>query len=151
MHSPHRRPAYCANSHAKVSRDSDQQPCSAERKFSRQSGIFILILHQGVLPSRFVCVTTSRDVTEEVIDATIGYGAAKAGTADIHGAALGVEEVANFKRRFGLKSRDVTEEVIDVLRNVEMLVRVEAKPPLEVSHFLDSRSGMAKRPGEVSE
>lgn len=36
-------------------------------------------------------------------------------------------------------TRDVTEEVIDVLRNVEMLVRVEAKPPLEVSHFLDSK------------
>lgn len=37
-------------------------------------------------------------------------------------------------------TRDVTEEVIDVLGDVEMLVRVEAEPPLEVSHFVDSKS-----------
>lgn len=36
------------------------------------------------------------------IRTVIGYGATKAGTADVHGAALGVEEVANLKRSFGL-------------------------------------------------
>jgi hypothetical protein len=36
-------------------------------------------------------------------------------------------------------TRDVTEEVIDVLGDVEMLVRVEAKLPLEVSHFVNSK------------
>lgn len=34
---------------------------------------------------------------------------------------------------------NVTEEVINVLGDVEMLVRVEAEPPLEVSHFVDSK------------
>ncbi|KAJ5288178.1 hypothetical protein N7478_003864 [Penicillium angulare] len=36
------------------------------------------------------------------IRTVIGFGATKAGTADVHGAALGVEEVVNLKRSFGL-------------------------------------------------
>ncbi|KAI7978234.1 hypothetical protein EIK77_009774 [Talaromyces pinophilus] len=36
------------------------------------------------------------------IRTVIGFGAAKAGTADVHGAALGVDDVANVKKLFGL-------------------------------------------------
>ncbi|CAG8188138.1 unnamed protein product [Penicillium nalgiovense] len=55
------------------------------------------------------------------IRTTIGYGATKAGTADIHGAALGVDEVANFKRRFGLNPDEhfhIPQDVYDFFSDI---------------------------------
>ncbi|KAJ5197143.1 hypothetical protein N7449_007622 [Penicillium cf. viridicatum] len=55
------------------------------------------------------------------IRTTIGYGAAKAGTADIHGAALGVNEVANFKRRFSLNPDEhfhIPQDVYDFFSDI---------------------------------
>ncbi|KAJ5954432.1 hypothetical protein N7501_008711 [Penicillium viridicatum] len=55
------------------------------------------------------------------IRTTIGYGAAQAGTADIHGAALGVDEVANFKRRFGLNPDEhfhIPQDVYDFFSDI---------------------------------
>lgn len=36
----------------------------------------------------------------------IGFGATKAGTADVHGAALGIDEVARLKKSFGLNPEE---------------------------------------------
>ncbi|KAH8428339.1 transketolase family protein [Aspergillus melleus] len=55
------------------------------------------------------------------IRTTIGFGSAKAGTADVHGAALGVDEVANFKRRFGLNPDEhfqIPEDVYSFFRDL---------------------------------
>ncbi|GLB02137.1 hypothetical protein AtubIFM57258_003478 [Aspergillus tubingensis] len=51
----------------------------------------------------------------------IGIGSAKAGTADVHGSALGVDEVANLKRSFGLDPNEhfyIPEDVYDFFRDI---------------------------------
>ncbi|KAI2965315.1 hypothetical protein CBS147323_5822 [Aspergillus niger] len=51
----------------------------------------------------------------------IGIGSAKAGTADVHGSALGVEEVANVKRSFGLDPNEhfyIPEDVYDFFGDI---------------------------------
>lgn len=48
-------------------------------------------------------------------------GATQAGTADVHGAALGVEEVANLKRSFGLDPNEhfhIPQDVYDFFRDM---------------------------------
>ncbi|KAJ5334415.1 uncharacterized protein N7506_008198 [Penicillium brevicompactum] len=55
------------------------------------------------------------------IRTVIGFGAHNAGTAEVHGAALGVEEVANLKRSFGLdpsKHFNIPQDVYDFFGDV---------------------------------
>lgn len=68
----------------------------------------------------------------------IGYGATKSGTADVHGAALGVEEVAKLKKSFGLdpsKHFDIPEDIYEFFRDI---------PSRGEAHEANWRSSVAK-------
>lgn len=55
------------------------------------------------------------------IRTVIGFGAHNAGTAEVHGAALGVDEVANLKRSFGLDPNEhfhIPGDVYDFFRDI---------------------------------
>ncbi|CAG8030459.1 unnamed protein product [Penicillium olsonii] len=62
------------------------------------------------------------------IRTVIGFGAYNAGTADVHGAALGVGEVANLKRSFGLDPNDhfhIPQDVYDFFSEIPSRGRSE--------------------------
>ena len=51
----------------------------------------------------------------------IGFGATKAGTADVHGAALGIDEVARLKKSFGLNPEEhfqIPQDVYDFFSDI---------------------------------
>ncbi|KAL9561626.1 hypothetical protein ACKAV7_014182 [Fusarium commune] len=57
------------------------------------------------------------------IRTTIGFGSAKAGNAKTHGAALGVDDVANIKKSFGLDSNEhfhIPQDVYDLFADVRV-------------------------------
>ncbi|KAI9370343.1 Transketolase, thiamine diphosphate binding domain-containing protein [Aspergillus egyptiacus] len=73
----------------------------------RATGFNVVDVYNGEtdvvgIANALVAARSSDKPTFLNIRTTIGYGAKQAGTADAHGAALGVDEVANVKRAFGL-------------------------------------------------
>ncbi|KAL4994269.1 Transketolase, thiamine diphosphate binding domain-containing protein [Aspergillus recurvatus] len=77
----------------------------------RATGFEVIDVYDGdsdvvAITNALLAARSSTKPTFINIRTTIGVGSKQAGTADAHGAALGVEEVANIKRSFGLNPEE---------------------------------------------
>ncbi|KAE8326957.1 Transketolase, thiamine diphosphate binding domain-containing protein [Aspergillus sergii] len=92
----------------------------------RATGFNVVDVHNGdsdvaAIVNALVAARSSDKPTFINIRTTIGFGSAMAGTADVHGAALGVDEVANVKRSFGLNPDEhfhIPQDVYDFFSDI---------------------------------
>ncbi|OGM46879.1 putative dihydroxy-acetone synthase [Aspergillus bombycis] len=92
----------------------------------RATGFNVVDVHNGdsdvaAIVNALVAARLSDKPTFLNIRTTIGFGSAMAGTADVHGAALGVDEVANVKRSFGLNPDEhfhIPQDVYDFFSDI---------------------------------
>ena len=83
--------------------------------------IAALLTQKSAVVNALVAARTSDKPTFINIRTTIGFGSAIAGTADVHGAALGVDEVARLKRSFGLNPEEhfyIPQDVYDFFSDI---------------------------------
>ncbi|OJJ33568.1 hypothetical protein ASPWEDRAFT_160426 [Aspergillus wentii DTO 134E9] len=92
----------------------------------RATGFNVVDVYNGdsdvaAVAHALVAARSSNKPTFLNIRTTIGFGASKAGTADVHGAALGVDEVARLKSSVGLNPEDhfhIPQDVYDFFRDI---------------------------------
>ncbi|KAE8131630.1 Transketolase, thiamine diphosphate binding domain-containing protein [Aspergillus pseudotamarii] len=92
----------------------------------RATGYNVVDVYNGdsdvaAVVNALVAARTSDKPTFINIRTTIGFGSAIAGTADVHGAALGVNEVARLKRSFGLNPEEhfhIPQDVYDFFSDI---------------------------------
>ncbi|KAG2421523.1 dihydroxyacetone synthase [Aspergillus terreus] len=92
----------------------------------RATGFNVVDVHNGesdvaAIANALIAARSSDKPTFLNIRTTIGFGAAKAGTADVHGAALGVDEVARIKRTYGLNPDEhfhIPQDVYDFFHDI---------------------------------
>ncbi|KAF7622119.1 putative dihydroxy-acetone synthase [Aspergillus flavus] len=92
----------------------------------RATGYNVVDVYNGdsdvaAIVNALVAARSSDKPTFINIRTTIGFGSALAGTADVHGAALGVDEVANVKRSFGLNPDEhfhIPQDVYDFFSDI---------------------------------
>ncbi|PIG86659.1 dihydroxyacetone synthase [Aspergillus arachidicola] len=92
----------------------------------RATGFNVVDVYNGdsdvaAIANALVAARSSDKPTFINIRTTIGFGSAMAGTADVHGAALGVDEVANVKRSFGLNPDEhfhIPQDVYDFFSDI---------------------------------
>ncbi|KZL75354.1 dihydroxyacetone synthase (transketolase) [Colletotrichum tofieldiae] len=80
----------------------------------------ILTLEQLAIANALLVARSSDRPTFINIHTTIGFGSVKAGDAKTHGAALGVDDVANIKKSFGLNPNEhftIPQDVYDFFRD----------------------------------